>query len=120
MARGPRVPLIAATSTWVCVLAEDPPDGVHPLSSGGDQGGGPVRAGRRAGHRQGVVVRLRAHSRAGWPPDESQRCVGWLTADGWRSTPPGVRAYSMDLRERVVAAVDAGLTQSQAAARFGV
>ena len=26
-------------------------------------------------------------------------------ADGWRSTPPGVRAYSMDLRERVVAAV---------------
>src|ERR687897_2548545 len=33
---------------------------------------------------------------------------------------PGVRAYSMDLRERVVAAVDAGLTQSQAAARFGV
>ena len=34
--------------------------------------------------------------------------------------PPGVRAYSMDLRERVVAAVDAGLTQSQAAERFGV
>jgi transposase len=34
--------------------------------------------------------------------------------------PPGVRAYSMDLRERVVAAVDAGLPQSQAAARFGV
>jgi transposase len=34
--------------------------------------------------------------------------------------PPGVRAYSMDLRERIVAAVDAGLTQSQAAARFGV
>src|SRR3712207_4726986 len=34
--------------------------------------------------------------------------------------PPGVRAYSMDLRERVVAAVDAGLSQSQAAARYGV
>src|SRR4051812_20360988 len=34
--------------------------------------------------------------------------------------PPGMRAYSMDLRERVVAAVDAGLSQSQAAARFGV
>src|ERR671911_2987771 len=34
--------------------------------------------------------------------------------------PPGVRAYSMDLRERIVAAVDAGLTQAQAAARFGV
>src|SRR3982750_3854148 len=34
--------------------------------------------------------------------------------------PPGVRAYSMDLRERIVAAVDAGLTQSQAAGRFGV
>src|SRR4028119_2319082 len=33
--------------------------------------------------------------------------------------PPEVRAYSMDLRERVVATVDAGLTQSQAAARFG-
>src|SRR3954451_4833454 len=33
---------------------------------------------------------------------------------------PGVRAYSMDLRERVVAAVDAGLPQSQAAERFGV
>ena len=31
-----------------------------------------------------------------------------------------MRAYSMDLRERVVAAVDAGMTQSQAAARFGV
>src|SRR3954468_3591025 len=34
--------------------------------------------------------------------------------------PPGMRAYSMDLRERVVAAVDAGLTQGQAAERFGV
>ena len=34
--------------------------------------------------------------------------------------PPGVRAYSMDLRERVVAAVDAGMSQSQAAERFGV
>jgi transposase len=31
-----------------------------------------------------------------------------------------VRAYSMDLRERVVAAVDAGMTQTQAAAVFGV
>ena len=31
-----------------------------------------------------------------------------------------MRAYSMDLRERVVAAVDAGMTQAQAAARFGV
>src|ERR671916_1798423 len=36
------------------------------------------------------------------------------------TTPPGVQAYSMDLRERVVAAVDAGLTQAQAAERFGV
>ena len=34
--------------------------------------------------------------------------------------PPGVRAYSMDLRERVVAAVDAGMSQSQAAARYEV
>src|SRR5688500_20239154 len=34
--------------------------------------------------------------------------------------PPGVRAYSMDLRERVVAAVDAGMSQAQAAERFGV
>src|SRR5688572_15069186 len=33
--------------------------------------------------------------------------------------PPGVRAYSLDLRERVVAAVDAGMSQSQAAARLG-
>ena len=32
----------------------------------------------------------------------------------------GVRAYSMDLRERIVAAVDAGMTQPEAAARFGV
>src|SRR5436305_13127306 len=32
----------------------------------------------------------------------------------------GVRAYSMDLRGRVVAAVDAGLPQAQAAERFGV
>ena len=31
-----------------------------------------------------------------------------------------MRAYSMDLRERVVAAVDAGMTQAQAAVRFGV
>src|SRR5918997_1202287 len=36
------------------------------------------------------------------------------------TTPPGVQAYSMDLRERIVAAVDAGLTQGQAAERFGV
>ena len=34
--------------------------------------------------------------------------------------PPGMRAYSMDLRERIVAAVDAGLPQAQAAERFGV
>ena len=34
--------------------------------------------------------------------------------------PPGVQAYSMDLRKRIVAAVDAGLTQAQAAERFGV
>src|SRR5688500_20267932 len=36
------------------------------------------------------------------------------------TTLPGVRAYSMDLRERIVAAVDAGLNQAQAAERFGV
>src|SRR6059058_1993280 len=34
--------------------------------------------------------------------------------------PPGMRAYSMDLRKRIVAAIDAGLTQSQAAERFEV
>src|SRR5947209_12040193 len=34
--------------------------------------------------------------------------------------PWGVRAFSMDLRARVVAAVDAGATQPEAAARFGV
>ena len=34
--------------------------------------------------------------------------------------PLGMRAYSMDLRERIVAAVDAGLLQRQAAERFGV
>ena len=34
--------------------------------------------------------------------------------------PLGMRAYSMDLRERIVAAVDAGASQSQAAAVFGV
>src|SRR3954447_12775833 len=33
--------------------------------------------------------------------------------------PLGMRAYSMDLRERIVAAVDAGLLQRQAAERFG-
>jgi transposase len=32
----------------------------------------------------------------------------------------GMRAYSMDLRERVVAAVDRGMTHEQAAAIFGV
>ena len=31
-----------------------------------------------------------------------------------------MRAYSMDLRERVVAAVDRGMTQEQAAVTFGV
>ncbi len=31
-----------------------------------------------------------------------------------------MRAYSMDLRERVVAAVDGGMTQDRAAATFGV
>jgi transposase len=31
-----------------------------------------------------------------------------------------MRAYSMDLRDRIVAAVDAGLTQREAAGRFGV
>src|SRR3954447_20292723 len=36
------------------------------------------------------------------------------------SIPAGVRAYSMDLRARIVAAVDAGLNQAQAAERFGV
>ena len=42
--------------------------------------------------------------------------------DGWRLAAyfATVRAYSMDLRERVVAAVDAGMTQLQAAALFGV
>ncbi len=35
-------------------------------------------------------------------------------------TAEGMRAYSMDLRERVVAAVDRGMTQEQAAATFGV
>ena len=35
-------------------------------------------------------------------------------------TAEGMRAYSMDLRERVVAAVDDGMTQEQAAATFGV
>src|SRR4051794_25603124 len=34
--------------------------------------------------------------------------------------PLGMRAYSMDLRERIVAAVDAGLSQRQAAERFEV
>jgi transposase len=32
----------------------------------------------------------------------------------------GMRAYSMDLRERIVAAVDGGMTQDQAAVTFGV
>jgi transposase len=31
-----------------------------------------------------------------------------------------MRAYSMDLRERIVAAVDAGMTQPETADRFGV
>jgi transposase len=35
-------------------------------------------------------------------------------------TTDGMRAYSMDLRERVVAAVDRGMTQEQAAATFGM
>ena len=35
-------------------------------------------------------------------------------------TAEGMRAYSMDLRERVVAAVDGGMSQEQAAVTFGV
>src|SRR3954451_4520041 len=50
----------------------------------------------------------------------SQRCADWLTDAGWRDYAAGVRAYSMDLRERIVAAVDEGMSQSQAAVRFGV
>src|SRR3954470_19357463 len=45
----------------------------------------------------------------------SQRC-----ADCLMGTAEGMRAYSMDLRERVVAAVDRGMTQEQAAVTFGV
>src|SRR3954465_416581 len=50
----------------------------------------------------------------------SQRCADWLTDAGWRDYAAGVRAYSMDLRERIMAAVDEGMSQSQAAERFGV
>src|SRR4051812_41252595 len=35
MARGPRVPLIAAASAWVCVLAEGPPGDAYRYSTGG-------------------------------------------------------------------------------------
>src|SRR3954451_1662984 len=49
-----------------------------------------------------------------WGTD-SQRC-----ADCLMGTAEGMRAYSMDLRERVVAAVDRGMTQEQAAVTFGV
>src|SRR3954454_15658252 len=45
----------------------------------------------------------------------SQRC-----ADCLMGTAEGMRAYSMYLRERVVAAVDRGMTQEQAAVTFGV
>src|SRR4051794_36981844 len=48
-------------------------------------------------------------------PGDSQRC-----ADCLMGTAEGMRAYSMDLRERVVAAVDRGMTQEQAAVPFGV
>src|SRR3954454_18599981 len=51
----------------------------------------------------------------GWPGPPSQRC-----ADCLMGTAEGMRAYSMDLRERVVAAVDRGMTQEQAAVTFGV
>src|SRR5436190_1628938 len=54
------------------------------------------------------------------PVRYSQRCADWLTDAGWRDYAAGVRAYSMDLRERIVAAVDEGISQSQAAERFGV
>src|SRR5256885_9589183 len=59
---------------------------------------------------------------AAWLPHlaESQRCADWLTDAGWRDYAAGVRAYSMDLRERIVAAVDEGMSQSRAAERFGV
>src|SRR4051795_4732014 len=58
-------------------------------------------------------------SALGYQPD-SQRCADWLTDASRGAMPPGMRAYSMDLRERIVAAVDAGASQSQAAGRFGV
>src|SRR3954469_4582921 len=59
----------------------------------------------------------RASSRRGADtavPRLSQRC-----ADCLMGTAEGMRAYSMDLRERVVAAVDRGMTQEQAAGTFG-
>ena len=38
LARGPRVPLIAAVSAWVCVLAEGPPGDAYRFSTGGGIG----------------------------------------------------------------------------------
>src|SRR5919202_6231984 len=72
MARGPRVPLIAAASAWVCVLAEDPSGDAPPAVVREEvvSGGGAVRAGRRAGHRQELADRLRAHAGGGKPLGE--------------------------------------------------
>src|SRR4051794_10680000 len=71
MARGSRVPVIVAASTWVCVLAEGPPGDAcrcRPWEGIGD--GGAVRAGRRTGCGQGIGDRLRPNARAEQAPGE--------------------------------------------------
>src|SRR4051794_39926578 len=76
---------------------------------------------------QGASLRLPLPIAAGQTP-QSRLCNGpvlWTDSGVlidwrmpvWRGYAAGVRAYSMDLRERVVAAVDAGMTRSRAAVR---
>src|SRR4051794_17030849 len=64
MARGPRVPLIAAVER-VGLCPGRGPSGRRPTGrrrGGSGRGGGVVRAGRRAGHRQGKPDGLPAHA----------------------------------------------------------
>src|SRR3954463_2244241 len=62
-----------------------------------------------------ALVERSVRASVGGTPSRSTVRVSQRCADCLMGTAEGMRAYSMDLRERVVAAVDRGITQEQAA-----